>query len=315
MSKTYKLEAEGNSIFLSPAEAESEKAKKGERDNTSPISGARFIDIGRINPDSNQPRKKFVQETLESLAESIKELGGIIDPLTVEYDEQNDLFRIISGERRYRAAKMVGMERLPCIIKEVDDKKRLLFQFIANLQREDITPIEEAAGIKSLMEKFGYTQTKIARLLNKSESYISQILGLERLTPSAREILQTSEVAKEIQIRASREKDPGKQMKIIKKASKEGKTVRQIRGEGKAPKLKKNKHQGDGPREHEMPDETNLRENKFRQWTWELKNRMFVLTIQFGEDQSGDKKYKIIKTSLKEAYNIVDDLKKKDQGE
>jgi ParB family chromosome partitioning protein len=230
--------------------------------------------------------------------------------LTVEYDEQEDLFRIISGERRYRAAKMVGMESLPCIIKEVDDKKRLLFQFIANLQREDITPIEEAAGIKSLMEKFGYTQTKIARLLNKSESYISQILGLERLTPSVREILQTSEVSKEIQIQASREKNPDKQKEILKKASEQGKTVRQIRGERKTAELTKSEKKGTEPSSEIELDETIVKDREFRKWTWELTDRMFVLTVQFGEEQSRGKRYKIIKDSLKEAYNIIDDLKK-----
>jgi ParB family chromosome partitioning protein len=305
MSKTYRLDAEERSIFLSPAEAESEKSKKGERDNTSPISGARFIDIGRLKPDPDQPRKKFVQETLESLAESIKELGGIIDPLTVEYDEQKDLFRIISGERRYRAAKMVGMERLPCIIKEVDDKKRLLFQFIANLQREDITPLEEAAGIKSLMEKFGYTQTKIARLLNKSESYISQILGLERLTPSAREILLTSEVVKEVQIQASREKNPEKQKEILKKASEQGKTVRQIRGEGKTAELINHEKKAAEPGSEIEPVETIVKEKKFRKWTWEPGDGSFVLTIQFSEEQNENKKYKIVKAALKAAYEHV----------
>ncbi|MGD8522095.1 MAG: ParB/RepB/Spo0J family partition protein [Desulfobacterales bacterium] len=305
MSKTYKLDAEERSIFLSPTDAEGRIDKKGERENTSPISEARFIDIGRIKPDPNQPRKKFVQKTLESLAESIKELGGIIDPLTVEYDEQQDFFRIISGERRYRAAKMVGMERLPCIIKEVDDKKRLLFQFIANLQREDITSIEEAAGIKSLMEKFGYTQTKIARLLNKSESYISQILGLERLTPSAREILQTSEVVKEVQIQASREKNPDKQKEILKKASEQGKTVKQIRGERKTAKLIKYEKNEAKPSSEIELDETIVKEKKFRKWIWEPENGSFVLTIQFNEEQNENKKYKIVKAVLKAAYEHV----------
>ena len=104
MTKTYKLDAEERSIYLSPTEADGKTGRKGERDNTRLMGGARLIDIGRIKPDPNQPRKTFKQEALESLAESIKELGGIIDPLTVEYNEQEDLFRIISGERRYRAA-------------------------------------------------------------------------------------------------------------------------------------------------------------------------------------------------------------------
>ena len=143
MSKNFTQNAEDSSIFFIPAEAE-ENDKRGERTDTSPLRAARLIGIDRIKPDPYQPIKTFIPETIESLAESIKELGEIIDPLTVEYDDQEDFFRIISGERRYRAAKTIGLEKLPCIIKEVGDQRRFLMQFIANLQREDIPPLEEA---------------------------------------------------------------------------------------------------------------------------------------------------------------------------
>jgi len=229
MPKTYAKNAEDRSIFLVPSNSTSDEGKKGDRADTSPFRSARMIDIDRIQPDPNQPRKTFVQETLESLAASIEEVGGIIDPLTVEYAENDDCFRIISGERRYRAAKIIGLDRLPCIVKEVNDKTRFIMQFIANLQREDIPPLEEAAGIKQLMENFSYTQKNIGKLINKSKSYISQILGLDRLSKPAREIVQTSELSKEILIQASREKDPEKQVGILKSASNGNKTVRQLR--------------------------------------------------------------------------------------
>jgi len=186
MPKNYAKSAEDRSVFLVPSNSDSDAIKKGDRTDTSPFRAARMIDIKRIHPDPNQPRKTFNQESIESLAESITELGGIIDPLTVEYVEEDDIFRIISGERRYRAAGMVGLEMLPCIIKEIDDEKRFLLQFVANLQREDITPLEEAAGIRHIIERYGYPQQKIARLFNKSKSYISQILGLERLSEDAK---------------------------------------------------------------------------------------------------------------------------------
>lgn len=108
MAKNFAQNAEDRSMFLVPAATATDKARKGERADTSPFRAARVIDINRIKPDPEQPRKTFVQESLKSLAESIKELGGIIDPLTVEYMEKDDLFQIISGERRYRAAKMAG---------------------------------------------------------------------------------------------------------------------------------------------------------------------------------------------------------------
>ena len=130
MPKSFSQDAEERSVFLTPVEMAGQKGRKRDRMCTSPLREAKLIDIERIEPDPAQPRKSFVSNTLESLAESIREVGGIIDPLTVEYDEREDCFRIINGEGRYRAAKMVVLERLPCIVKEVDEKRGLLFQLI-----------------------------------------------------------------------------------------------------------------------------------------------------------------------------------------
>ncbi len=159
------------------------------------------------------------------MAHSIHQLGGIIDPITVQYSESEDHFIIISGERRYRAAKIAGLDTLPCIIKQPDDKTRFLMQFIANIQREDILPLEEAAAIRRLVQTHGFTQREIAKLINKSTSYVSQILGLERLSDEAKEKVQTSELSKEVQIQASREAEPEKQIEILKMAS-DGKKYR-----------------------------------------------------------------------------------------
>ena len=305
MSKNFLQNAEDRSVFLIPTDTNSKRIKKGERADTSPFRAARLIDIDRIKPDPNQPRKTFFQETLESLAESIKELGGIIDPITVEYDDQDDVFRIISGERRYRAAKMVGLGKLPCVVKEIDDQKRYLIQLVSNLQRENIPPLEEAAGIKYLIENYGYTQTKIANLLNKSKSYVSQILGLERLAEPAREIVQTSELSKEVQIHASKEKDPQKQLEILTKASEENKTVKQIRNEQKGSEADKTeepnkKSKGDGVKQLTFPEI-----NTFREWTWEPNDRRFVLTIRFNQEQSENKKADLIQKSLEDALEHV----------
>ena len=308
MSKNYKQNAEERSVFLSPVIVDGDGDKMGERGNTSPLRGAKLINIERIKPDPNQPRKTFTKEKLESLAGSIRELGEIIDPLTVEYVEKEDFFRIISGERRYRAARIVGLERLPCIIKEVDEKRRLLFQLIANLQRENITPLEESVGIRSLIERFSFSQINVAKLMNKSESYISQILGLERLSQPAREILQTSEVSKEVQIRASREKEPSKQQEILKKASEEGKTVREIRAEGQMAALEEDEKAPIGSGAEAKPCQTSLKSNKFHKWTWMPKDRRFEVTIQFSNEQIESKMNEVVKAALGEAYKYVRDL-------
>jgi len=298
MGKSYLQSAEASSAFLNPVPLQGDEYRKGERQDTAPFREARFINIERIKPDPDQPRKNFDQDSLECLAESIRELGEIIDPLTVEYDEKEDIFRIISGERRFRAAKMVGLERLPCILKDVDDKKRILLQLIANLQRENITPLEETAGIRTLIEKFGYSQTQAAKILNKSKSYISQTLGLERLTPSAKEIIQTSELSKEALIQASREKDPEKQVKILKKASSEGQTVRQIR---------EDLIEGDSSSDEGVSKKSNSTQKSFKKWTWTPEHKGFVITIQFKGKQNTSDKAHLIRAALEEASNHLND--------
>jgi ParB family chromosome partitioning protein len=299
MSKAYKLDLEQRSSFLSPVEPQGEKDKEVQKDDTSPLRSARLVNIERIQPDPNQPRKTFEKGKLESLADSIREIGGIIDPLTVAYDEKENVFRIISGERRYRAAKMAGLEKLPCIIKTDDPKKSLLLQLIANLQREDINPLEESAAIRSLMEKFGYSQANVARILNKSASYISQILGLEKLAQPAREILQTSEVPKEVQIQASKEKEPERQSEILRKASEEGKTVRQIRLDKKMAALKEAENPPFGTRAEEGADEVKLK--TFRKWTWTPAEEKFMVTIQFREEHCERDKIQLAIAALEEA--------------
>ena len=303
MSRTYKLDLEQRSSFLRPVEPQGEKDTEMQRDDTIPLRSARLINIERIQPDPNQPRKTFERGKLESLAESIREIGGIIDPLTVAYDERENVFRIISGERRYRAAKMAGLEKLPCIIKADDREKTLLLQLIANLQREDINPLEESAAIRSLMEKFGYSQANVARILNKSSSYISQILGLEKLAQPAREILQTSEVPKEVQIQASKERDPGKQSEILRKASEEGKTVRQIRLDTKMAALKDEESRPQGTSAEEGTDEVNVK--TFRRWTWRPAEGRFTVTIQFSKEQSEGEKIQLAIAALEGALKYL----------
>ena len=303
MSKTYRLDLEERSVFLSPLEGQGEKDTDRERDNTSPLRGARLISIEQIKADPDQPRKTFNKARLESLAESIKETGEIVDPLTVSYDQSENVFRTISGERRYRAAKMAGLEKLPCIIKAVDKKKTLLLQLITNLQREDMTPLEESAGIRSLIERFDYSQADVGRVLNKSPSYISQILGLERLSQPAREILQTSEVAKEVQIQASKERNPEKQSEILLKACGEGKTVRQIRIDTKGSKGGKKPHPDTST--EERPDE--IEGKSFRKWTWSPEDGNFLITIQFSKVQREGGKTQVIKGALEETLRSLGD--------
>jgi ParB family transcriptional regulator, chromosome partitioning protein len=303
MTKDFTKNARDRSIFLVPSTPNMNEEKKGERTETSPFRAARIIDIDRIKPDPDQPRKTFHQESLESLAASIKEIGGVIDPLTVEYIESKDCYRIISGERRYRAAKIAGIEKLPCVVKELDDKTRALMQFIANIQREDISPLEEAAAIRQLVEKYGITQHEIAKLINKSKSYVSQILGLERLSDEARHKVQTSELSKEVQIRASRETDSGKQVQILKMASDGQKTVREIRDKIQSDVKKRSKKKAD-PKELREKAAASINEieeiETFNQWVWMSKKSQSEVSVRFFNKHPIEDRDKLVKDVLKE---------------
>jgi ParB family chromosome partitioning protein len=304
MAKDYRRDVDERFIFLSPVQAEGSTNGTIERNTTIPLRAARLIPIDRIVPDPHQPRKRFVRESLESLAESIREAGGIIDPLTVEYEEGEKRFRVISGERRYRAASMMGMRQLPCIIREVDENQRLLVQLVANLQREDITPLEESAGLRSLIDRYGYSQARTAQLLNKSESYVSQMLGLERLSQAAKEFLQTSEVAKEVQIQASKEKDPEKQLEIVRKGA-QGRTVRQMRSEGKIATSSRGEETRNEPGSARTPDGMRPEGKRFHTWWWGPEDKRFILTIQFRDKELQSNQNHAVKTVLEEALQYV----------
>lgn len=140
-----------------------------------------FIDIDKIEPNPNQPRKNFPKEELEQLAESIKE-HGIIQPLVVNILGQDKgeapRYIIIAGERRWRASRIAGLNTLPCIIKTYDDMKALQISLIENIQRQDLNPIEEALCYKQLEEYFFHKKEDIAKKVGKSRNTISARVSL-----------------------------------------------------------------------------------------------------------------------------------------
>lgn len=138
------------------------------------------IKLTEIEPNRNQPRKKFDEESLEELANSIKEYG-LIQPIVVAKKE--DYYEIVAGERRWRASKKAGMKEVPVIIREDDERRNKEIALIENIQREDLNPIEKAMGIRSLMDEYGLTQQKVADILGKARSSIAntvRILNLDQ---------------------------------------------------------------------------------------------------------------------------------------
>lgn len=152
-----------------------------------PEAGSVFLPISQVEPGLNQPRKRFDEEPLQDLADSIRE-HGVIQPLTVRR-LSSGYYQIIAGERRWRAAKLAGLAEVPAVIIEADDKKVLEIGLIENLQREDLNPMEEAEGYLVLLTDFSMTQEEVAKRMGKSRPAIANALRLTSLPPAVREML------------------------------------------------------------------------------------------------------------------------------
>ena len=150
--------------------------------------GSISLPISQVEPGLNQPRKRFDQGALDDLAESIR-VHGIIQPLTVRR-LATGYYQIIAGERRWRAAKAAGLEEVPAVIIEADDRKVMELGLIENLQREDLNPAEEARGYRTLMEEYGLTQEQVAQQMGKSRPAITNTLRLLALPDQVMKLVE-----------------------------------------------------------------------------------------------------------------------------
>ncbi|WP_022703708.1 ParB/RepB/Spo0J family partition protein [Pseudorhodobacter ferrugineus] len=139
-----------------------------------------LIAVEKLLPNPNQPRRDFTPEALENLAASIRQ-KGVLQPLIVRPIAGTDTYEIVAGERRWRAAQIAQVHRLPVVVRDFDDTEVLEVAIIENIQRADLNAIEEAAGFRQLMDRFGHTQEKIAEALSKSRSHIANLLRLLNL--------------------------------------------------------------------------------------------------------------------------------------
>ena len=147
-----------------------------------------YLPISQVESCAGQPRKQFDPDALADLADSIRE-HGIIQPLTVR-KLQSGYYQIIAGERRWRAARMAGLDQVPAIVIEADDRKAMELAMIENLQREDLNPMEEAEGYRQLMEQYNLTQEETAQRVGKSRSVVANALRLLNLCPSVRAMVE-----------------------------------------------------------------------------------------------------------------------------
>jgi len=154
-------------------------------------SGAELLPIDQIVPNQDQPRKTFSSETLEELADSIRE-QGVLQPLLVE--KEGNRYRIIAGERRYRASRLAGLKEIPVIIKSLTEAEKLEVALIENIQREDLNPLEEALAYKSIMDAGQLSQEEVARKVGKKRPTVANALRLLRLEKDMQNALAAGEL-------------------------------------------------------------------------------------------------------------------------
>lgn len=152
----------------------------------------RELPISEIDPNLSQPRKEFDKEALEQLADSIRH-AGILQPILVM--ENGTRYRIIAGERRYRAARLAALETIPCIVRSLSEEQQLEAALIENLQREDLNAIEEAQAIKNLILQCGYTQEEAAKRLGKSRPAVANLLRLLTLPEAVIQMVINGELS------------------------------------------------------------------------------------------------------------------------
>lgn len=151
------------------------------------------LNINEVEPNRNQPRKNFNEKALEELAKSIEQ-NGIIQPILVR-PMSDGSYQLIAGERRWRAARMAGLHEVPVTIREMTDEEASVFALIENLQREDLNPVEEAEGLKSLIESYGFTQEEAADKVGKSRTAVTNTLRLLKLPSPVLQMLGDGKIS------------------------------------------------------------------------------------------------------------------------
>ena len=161
-------------------------------ETTQESSAYRLLPIYKVEPNPDQPRQDFDEEELQTLADSIF-VHGVIQPLTVR-ETAGGYYQIIAGERRWRAARLAGLNEIPAVVIEADDKKAMELALIENLQRQDLNPVEEALGYQPLLDDFGLTPEQTATQVGKSRPAVANALRLLALCPEVLELLRKGEL-------------------------------------------------------------------------------------------------------------------------
>lgn len=161
-------------------------------DNAADVQVKKTVRMAEIEPNRSQPRKNFSEESIAALADSIQQYG-ILQPILVR--PMGGSYQIVAGERRWRAARMLGLDEVPVIIKELSDLETMQIALIENLQRENLNPIEEAMGYKELMEQYGMTQESVSKTVGRSRSTVANSLRLLQLDEEIQAYIESGELS------------------------------------------------------------------------------------------------------------------------
>ncbi|MDE0187807.1 MAG: ParB/RepB/Spo0J family partition protein [bacterium] len=189
------------------------------------VSPYREIPVNQIRPNPAQPRSHHDEETLRGLARSIIEVG-VLQPVVVQ--ENDDGYTLISGERRWRAAQLAGLQSIPAMLRQADETGALTQALIENLQREDLTPLEEASAYRDLIDQHGLTQQEVAHRVGKGRATVANSIRLLRLPPPILELLETAQLTAGHARALLSVSDPKYAAHIAKRTVAEGWTVRQV---------------------------------------------------------------------------------------
>ena len=182
----------------------------------------RMIPVEQLQPNADQPRKDVGD--LQGLTDSVRE-KGVLEPLLVRYLPESDRYMIISGERRYHAARAAGLAELPCIEKDADDAESLELALIENLQRKDLTPFEEADGLQRLAEHFDYTHDDIAKKIGRARSSVTETLSLRLIPDTIRKAcLDKGIISKSLLLQVARQPNEKKMREMTQRISQSGLT-------------------------------------------------------------------------------------------
>ena len=251
---------------------------------TSKSAGApvgRMIPIDKLAPNPGQPRIEIGD--LSELVSSIKQ-KGVLEPLLVRPSDVGGRFMIISGERRYRASLEAGLTELPCIEMDVDDRDVAEISLIENLQRKDLTPFEEADGLRTLGERFGYTHEEIATKIGKSRTTITEALSISAIPQDIRDLCRRADISSKSMLLQIVRQPTDAEMRAL---------VDQIRERGLTRDEARNVRQG------------KAKKDKNFVYKYKAKNQAYSLTITFRKSQV---EKELIKQALTDALNHLNDV-------